>query len=288
MSHKISPARRAAFLKAVAETGNQTIAAERAKVSRAWVQLHRSTDPQFKADVAAAVAEAKAGLSRSEGRRPPSGWGHLDGEELVVKGTNGRRVQIARARLRQWTPRAEDRFLQTLSATCNVKAACAEVGLSQASAYMHRERWPAFAGRWAGAIGTGYMRIEGALVEAGCNLFSAPKIPPEVDMPPMTVAEAIHILHMHKNEVKGIGRKPGLWRRPRRLEEVQDSILGKLEAVRRWREMEEAERAKVRRGYAARRGTGQALRGRSGQTLRRPCEPVGAGALSWAGEAVTN
>ena len=94
MSRKTSPARRAAFLKALSETGNQTIAAERAKVSRSWVQLHRSTDPRFKADVAAAVAEAKAHLdglgANGEGsRKPPSGWGHLDGEELVVKGSPG-------------------------------------------------------------------------------------------------------------------------------------------------------------------------------------------------------
>lgn len=127
MSAKISAARRAAFLKALRETGNQTIAHERAKVSRSWVQLHRSTDPQFKADVAAAVAGARADLSRADGRRPPSGWGFLDGEELVVKGSGGsgggRRVQIARARVKQWTPRIEDRFLATLGATCNVKAA---------------------------------------------------------------------------------------------------------------------------------------------------------------------
>ena len=55
MSRKTSPARRGAFLQALRETGNQTIAAERAKVSRSWVQLHRSTDPQFRADVAAAA-----------------------------------------------------------------------------------------------------------------------------------------------------------------------------------------------------------------------------------------
>lgn len=73
MSRKTSAARRAAFFKALRETGNQTIAAERAKVSRSWVQLQRSVDPAFKAAVAAAVAEAKAGLSRADGRQPPSG-----------------------------------------------------------------------------------------------------------------------------------------------------------------------------------------------------------------------
>ena len=121
MSAKTSPARRVAFFKALRETGNQTLACERAKVSRSWVQLQRSTDPQFKADVAAAVAEAKASLSQRSGTspehavrsgmRPPPGWGFQRGEELVVRGSRGRRVQVARARLHQCTPRVEARIL---------------------------------------------------------------------------------------------------------------------------------------------------------------------------------
>jgi hypothetical protein len=57
-------------------------------------------------------------------------------------------VQIARARLHQWDARVEDRFIETLAATCNVKAACAAVGMTQTSAYEHRKRWRAFAARW--------------------------------------------------------------------------------------------------------------------------------------------
>ena len=257
MSRKTSPARRAAFLKALAETGNQTLAAERAKVSRSWVQLHRSTDPAFDADCRAAIAAAKARLAGAEGRAPPRGWGHLDGEELVVKGSGGsgggRRIQIARARLKQWTPRVEDRFLQVLGATCNVKAACAEVGMTAASAYAHRERWPAFARRWAQAIEEGYARIEAALMANGENLFSSLELPPEAPMPPMSVEQAIHILHMHKNEAREIGGRPGRWRRPRTLDEVRPSILRKLAAVAYEFGLSAADKAKDRRAYAARR-----------------------------------
>src|ERR1044072_833514 len=174
VSHKMSPARRAAFLKAVRETGNQTLAAERAKVSRSWVQLHRSTDPEFDAEVRAAIAVAKASFAKlrmSGGSEPPRGWGFLDGEERVVRGTNGRRVQVARARLRQWTPRSEDRFLAVLSATCNVDAACAEVGLSPASVYEHRKRWPAFGARWNAAIAAGGERLDGGLAAGAIALL---------------------------------------------------------------------------------------------------------------------
>ena len=262
MSRKTSPARRAAFLKALRETGNQTLAAERAKVSRSWVQLHRSTNPAFDADCRAAIAAAKAHFDKlsanGEGtRKPPSGWGHLDGEELVVKGSGGsgggRRIQIARARLKQWTPRIEDRFLQVLGATCNVKAACAEVGLTQASAYLHRERWPAFARRWEAAVQEGYARIEAALMANGENLFSTPDLPPEAPMPPMSVEQAIHILHMHKNEAREIGGRPGRWRRPLTLDEVRPSVLRKLAAVAYEFGLSPADKAKDRRAYAARR-----------------------------------
>ena len=51
-----------------------------------------------------ATAAAKARLGAHPERRPPSGWGFPDGEELLVKGTGGsgggKRVQIARARRR--------------------------------------------------------------------------------------------------------------------------------------------------------------------------------------------
>jgi len=110
MSAKISAARKAAFLKALAERGNFTLSAEKAKVSRSWVLLHRKADAAFDAACREAVAAAKARLGAHPERRPPSGWGHLDGVELVVRGTNGRRVQIARARLHQWTPRVRTGF----------------------------------------------------------------------------------------------------------------------------------------------------------------------------------
>ncbi len=265
MSRKMSAARRAAFLEALAETGNQTIAAERAKVSRSWVCLHRASDPQFKADVDAAVAEAKTNLSRADGRKPPSGWGFLDGEELVVKGTNGRRVQIARARVKQWTPRIEDRFLATLAATCNVKAACAEVGMTAASAYGHRGRWPAFAKRWDEAIELGSIQLEFALVAHCCNPFSArdlPELPTvEIGEAPIRIAfeEAMAGLYMHQHEVYGLGGRPGRLPKARPFEETVRVIMRKVEAVELGARLSEAEKAKAEREFAWRRQWGQSL-----------------------------
>ena len=238
MSRKFSAARKRAFLTYLARTGNQTLAAEMAKVSRSWVGLHRSTDAGFDADCREALRQARdrliaAAASLDDGGEPPhppaakaagpslsrAGRGaeasrYFAGAELVVRGTGGsgggKRVQIGRARVKQWTPRVETRFLAALSASCNVKAACAEVGMWPPSAYNHRKRWPGFARRWDAAIDTGFARLEAALVEAGsCNPFADPDFPQDNPIREMSAMQALHLLNMHKHHVRGLGREPG-------------------------------------------------------------------------------
>ncbi len=290
MSAKITTRRRAKFLHFLAASGNVSLSAERAKVSRSWVGLHRAGDPAFEAACVAALGVARTRFRKpppsptfhrpqgddgafqsaspltppSSGKgivsnHPPTGWGFLDGAELVVRGSGGsgggRRVQIGRARVGQWTARVERRFLSALSATCNVKAACAEVGLAHSSAYAHRQRWIAFAEAWDAAIKEGYMRIEAALIERGCNIFSSLDEMPLSPIPTMSAADAIHLLHMHKNIAHGIGGRPGKsWQRPRSLDEVRDSILRKLEAIESSRALSETQRAADEREYRRRRG----------------------------------
>ena len=223
MSAKITASRRRAFLEALAASGNQTLSAERAKVSRSWVCLHRANDPAFDVACREAIRQAHdrlrdgtlrdaAGAAPQDERVsniPPTGWKYLDGAELVVRGSNGRRVQVGRARLKQWTARVEARFLAALAATCNVKAACAEVGMSVGSAYAHRRRWPGFAGRWDAAIAVGYVRLEAALIESSCAFLSGEPLPPEAPLRVTSVTEAIQALNLHKFAVKGLGRRPG-------------------------------------------------------------------------------
>jgi hypothetical protein len=218
MTAKTSLARRNAFLKALAETGNQTLAAERAKVSRSWVCLHRANDPAFDADCVAAIAAAKERFGETKGspstssgraelgmrgsRRPPAGWRFAGGEELVVSGSRGRRVQVRRAKLKQWTPRVEDRFLSALAASCNVKAALVTVGMSKSGAYSHRARWPAFARAWDEAIAIGYARLEAAVIESADHFFDPDsREGVEIGEEPlhgMSVGLAIQLLRMYR------------------------------------------------------------------------------------------
>jgi hypothetical protein len=225
MSAKISAARAAAFLKAVGETGNQTLAAERAKVSRSWVLLHRGRDPGFDAAVKAAVEEARGrlqGFSTSleasgvgSGVTPPAKWRYMNGHQMVVRGTGdgiggNRRVQVARARLKGWDPRTEDRFLEALAGTCNVRAACAAVGLSVASAYTHRYRWPAFARRWDETVTIASERIETGLLRAAIALHETDAVPVDVPIAGMTADHALNLLrHFVGTRAPRPGRRTG-------------------------------------------------------------------------------
>jgi hypothetical protein len=148
-------------------------------------------------------------------------------------------VQVARARLAQWTPRVEARFLAALAATCNVRAACAEAGLSTASAYNNRKRSPSFAARWDAAVEEGYLRLEAGLLEYGADEFAerdgagteaAAGAPRE----PMTVAQTLHLLALYQARVHGVGKPAGKrWTPPACVDDplIRDSILRKLAAL---------------------------------------------------------
>ena len=219
MSAKITASRRAAFLKFLAATGNQTLSAERAKVSRSWVCLQRSTDPGFDAACREALRVAKAALGpstfqcssvprtecalqpRTNGagvgpHRLPPRWGFAEGVELVISGSNGRRTQIRRAKFREWTPRVELRFLDVLCETANVRVAAAAAGMSKSSAYAHRRRHPEFMRLWDEAITIGYAMLDAALVAGAVAYMEGG--PAELDgaVRVTSIGEAIKVLTM--------------------------------------------------------------------------------------------
>jgi len=259
MSKQVSAGRRAAFLKALAETGSLTLSAERAKVGKDWSLWHRKRDQVFAAACREAMAAARAALDLTRDERgmvPPKGWGTLDGVQLVVRGAPGRRTQIRRARVDGWSLAVEDRFLATLAATCNVKAACAEIGMTQASAYYHRNQWPRFAEQWDTALATGYIRLEFALVENAKNVFSGNDPPRDNPLPPVTWADALALLRLHRHRVHGVGKRSGPRGRDPTMEQVQASVLRKIDAIERGERLSEAVRARDAAEHALRRRSG--------------------------------
>jgi hypothetical protein len=238
MTAKMSDKRRGAFLKALEACGNQTLAAERTCVSRSWVCQERARNAEFDAECRRLVAAARERLRGAEGNRPPEGWGHLDGVELVVRGTGGsgggRRVQIARARAGQWTAASEQRFLSVLAATGNAGAAYAAAGKSKGSAYSHRKRWAGFERQWQAAVEISCVRLEFGLAAYARNLFCSPELPEPAPVS-LTPEQALHSLHMNKNRLLGLGRRPGGRGQPPAIERVTGRVLRAVDAVKRGR-----------------------------------------------------
>lgn len=253
MTAKTSPARRAAFFRALAATGNQTIAAERARVSRSWVSLHRAEDPAFRTRMDEAIAVARARLAGAGGIAPPSGWGSLDGEALVVRGTNGRRVQVARAGLHEFSPPVERRFLSVLAATCNVRSACAEIGMTAQAVYAHRRRRPDFSRRWDEAIDMGYARLEAGLVEHAGSLFAGEQVEPDAIVGPVSFTDAMQLLFLHGHRIHKIGKPPGLRAKDPPIEDVRREVLRRIEAVERGSRVPKANMDAAERDWASRR-----------------------------------
>jgi hypothetical protein len=254
MHRKMSAARKDAFLRALAATGNVTLAAEQVGVSRSWVRKRRGEDGVFDAACVRAIGAASGSLGAREGIAAPQGWGFLDGVELVVRGSNQRTIQIARARPHQWGPRTENRFLEVLAATGNVGAACAAAGMWPASAYKHRDRWAAFAARWDQAIAEARVRLEWGMIAQRGNIFSSDGLPPAIGTPDIAPAAMMHSLHMTQHKLFGIGKRPGGRKRTEpSIAEVTAKVVRVCEAIRQADGLGEKAKAEDQAAWAERR-----------------------------------
>jgi hypothetical protein len=189
---RVSGRKRGAFLRAFARTGNVTLAAERAGVSRWWVSMTRRADPAFDAQCRAAKAASAERLKRGAGNRPPPGWGRQGRTDLMV--TKGGKV-IRSAGPWQWTPRAEARFLGELGKCCNLAIACDWAGMTISSLEAHLRRWPDFRRRVEKARAFAQIRIEGELeAEHARAMERSPRFEPE---PVPTIDEMIRLVRWH-------------------------------------------------------------------------------------------
>lgn len=84
----------------------------------------------------------------------------------IVNGSRNRGLQVRALRHDGWTKARRAQFLRVLGTTCNVEGAVASVGLALSGAYALRLRDPVFAASWAAALGSGYDRLEEALLAA--------------------------------------------------------------------------------------------------------------------------
>lgn len=197
MSAKIGAARRQAFLKAFAQSGNVTLSAQQAGISRSWVGLARRADPAFDAACKAAKAEASARLAGGERNRPPRAWKQRGGVDLIVPRTGKRGAQVVRAPgHKRWTPRAEGRFLGQLRLCNNIAIACGAAGMTISSYEAHARRWPDFARRVREARLFASMRVRAAWK---AQPFDFANLPADLRGPALAEMYAIVREHMTRS-----------------------------------------------------------------------------------------
>jgi len=143
--------------------------------------------------------------------------------------------QVIHSHGKRWTEAAEAIFLDALAASCNVTHAAETAGFSREAIYARRRRDPAFAQGWQEALVQGHARLEAGLVAAAIATVEGRAPDPDFPIPPMSVAEVIAVLKLHRAAVQGEGRSPGWRGRPRPFAEVKASILKKLAAFDRAR-----------------------------------------------------
>jgi hypothetical protein len=166
-----------AYLRALAETGNASLAAERAGVSRTWAYKRRERDARFDRLCREAASQAKARL----------------------------RVRVNRDRKGGWTAALERRFLAALAATRDVPLALLQVGISAPSAYRRRmarrlggsfhpsQPNECFAARWREALADDEAFAEAQWVATMICLLDGEAVPPDLPVQTIGIGDVIRL-----------------------------------------------------------------------------------------------
>jgi hypothetical protein len=243
----------AAFLKALACTGNARLSAREAGVKYGTIQHRRAGHPDFASrwDIALVDAHARFHAAGGKagpvmGRRAASALRTAGGEPMVVRTKSGR-LQVRPACRGKLTKAAEQLFLQALSATANIRLSAAAAGASFAAFYRRRRQNEAFAREMRLALEMGYERLEMAALMAAAAESHADDAWRENDpppIPPMTPNQALQLLFLHEKSVRQGWERPH-WRR--RRGESDDTYRARLCAMWTAEKAREAEREAVRR-----------------------------------------
>jgi len=178
MPSKIPSSRRVIYLQTLGDTDDASLAAARAGVSRTWAYKRRKADARFDALCREMVARFRRTPPRSEPPHPPTA--EAAGPSLSREGRGaGKRVQVRRDRIGEWTADKEARFVERMRETCSAWLASALVGLSAGSAYERRKRRPTFAAAWDEAEREGWPPIDQPWIESAICFFEGREPPPD-------------------------------------------------------------------------------------------------------------
>jgi hypothetical protein len=211
--------------------------------AEANVRLGRAATPFVGAERApptrwplrAGTAEELGGMLRP-GRKPPSR------PEPAIRRVRGGRLQITLTREGHMTSEIEAEFLRLLRATGNFSACARAVGFQPASVGDRMRKWPAFAAEVRGALEEASISLDHGLIAHAHALLRRPGEASEAGIEeeevPFDPKEAMRVLSFLDARKGGrTVRGPKKGPPERRYEEARDSILRKVEAIERHREM---------------------------------------------------
>lgn len=179
----------------------------------------------------------------------------MDRDERVTGGKN-RTLQLRKARKDGFSAAKRQVYLDTLAMCCTVSAAARAAGVSVTTIRYHRHRDEGFAAAEAAALEEGYFALEAASVaHAARGGGYAPGGAADPDTPGAEALEPETALRLLAMKRRGIGRRTGDGgQRARRVSEreLNESILAKLELLKRRRAIKKHEARKLKTPAQAR------------------------------------
>lgn len=238
---------REAFLALLRDTGNAAESARRLG-HRHLFNNRMMRDPDFRRDCRAAVEEADARLRdwpgpflpRIEVKSMPPGDGPPEPRQPMIRRTSNGRTQITYVHEGEMSSADEDSFIALLGTTGQFVASAVAIGFSPSTLYRRIHKFPDFARRCERARDEADVELEYRLVGHAHALMRSPdeaRIEGE-DEAPFDPAAAMRILHfLDRRRAGRLGSKPLKGPPERSFEQAVESILAKVEAIGRHRQL---------------------------------------------------
>ena len=247
---RLSAEKRDRFLEVLGQTGNRRYAAEAIGVEPRLMDQRREFDPVLDRGWEAALDQADRRLAGANGP-----FDCIGGRELNVirRGPDGR-LKIVASGPKRWNREVEDRFLAALTACGNLAAATRAIGFNISSVYQRRRKWADFERRVNEALDDAEISIEFRIATMGSDPGldalggsgtgkAGGSGEASTDAPvPFDADLAMRFLKWREEKRRGGGRR-GRIPKPPSIEEVTETILRRVEAIKRHREREGEEDA---------------------------------------------
>ena len=153
------------------------------------------------------------------------------------RGGKNRRVQVRRRAAVEWTPARRARFLDHLSATCNVATSAAAAGMWPGTCYALRRRDSGFAEQWSAALQAGYEHLEAKLLARALGDDDYLPADPDTVVPAFDTDAALKLLAQRNRLAARFGGDGGVGPNAGRryvrvpIEEVEAALLHKLDMM---------------------------------------------------------